>query len=113
MALAGVLAAAILAAPVNVIDVGTGGALTLPAAPIKVSDSPSSAPAYRRAELASDSQGRIWVWAQRLNADATFTLAMAVSSDGGATFQAQPSLDTFADRPGGRILPVGGNRMML
>src|SRR5437762_2615509 len=80
---------------------------------VKVFDSTSSATAYLRAELARDSLGRLWVWAQRLNADGTFTMVMAVSSDGGATFQAQPSLDTFADRPGGRILPVAGNQLML
>src|SRR6185295_9095513 len=59
------------------------------------------------------SQGRLWVWAQRLNSDGTFTMVMSVSTDGGASFQAQPSLDTFSNRPGGRIMAVAGNRMML
>src|SRR5438270_12028430 len=40
-------------------------------------------------------------------------MVVSVSTDGGATFQPQPSLDTFANRPGGRILPVAGNRLML
>jgi len=80
---------------------------------IKVFDSTSSATAYLRGELAVDSAGRLWVWAQRLNSDGTFTGVISVSADGGATFRAQPSLDTFADRPGGRIMPVGGNRLML
>jgi hypothetical protein len=81
--------------------------------PVAVFDSTSSSTAYLRAELARDSQGRLWVWAQRLNADGSFTLVISVSTDGGASFQPEPSLDTFANRPGGRILPVAGNRMML
>src|SRR6266446_4355733 len=81
--------------------------------PVAVFDSTSNATAYLRAELARDSQGRLWVWAQRLNADGSFTMVISVSTDGGATFQPQPSLDTFANRPGGRILPVAGNRLML
>ena len=81
--------------------------------PVAVFDSTSNATAYLRAELARDSQGRLWVWAQRLNADGSFTMVVSVSTDGGVTFQPQPSLDTFANRPGGRILPVAGNRMML
>jgi hypothetical protein len=80
---------------------------------VKVFDSTSGATAYLRAELARDSLGRFWVWAQRLNADGTFTMVMSVSTDDGATFQAQPSLDNFANRPGGRILPVSGHRLML
>jgi len=90
-----------------------GGADWIPRARVRVFDSTSSATAYLRAELARDSLGRLWVWAQRLNADGSFTMVMSVSVDGGASFQTQPSLDTFAGRPGGRILPVGGNRMML
>jgi len=81
--------------------------------PVTVFDSTSNATAYLRAELARDSQGRLWVWAQRLNADGSFTMVVSVSTDGGATFQPQPSLDTFANRPGGRILPVAGNQLML
>ena len=90
-----------------------GGGDWIPRAKVRVFDSTSNGAAYLRSELARDSLGRIWVWAQRLNADGSFTMVMSVSIDDGATFQAQPSLDTFANRPGGRILPVGGNRMML
>jgi hypothetical protein len=90
-----------------------GGSNWNPQTPVKVFDSTSSSTAYLRGEIARDSVGRIWIWAQRLNADGSFTMVMSVSSNGGATFQAQPSLDSFADRPGGRIMPVGGGRMML
>jgi len=90
-----------------------GNADWVPRPAVKVFDSTSSATAYLRGELAIDSRGRIWVWAQRLNSDGTFTGVMSVSGDGGATFREQPSLETFADRPGGRIVPVGGNRLML
>src|SRR6185312_779864 len=76
----------------------------IPQTPVKVFDSTSSSTAYLRGEIAVDSQSRIWIWAQRLNSDSSFTGVMSVSSDGGAT---------FATRPGGRIMPVGGNRMML
>ena len=85
----------------------------IPQPAVRVFDSASSSTAYLRGELAIDSLGRPWVWAQRLNADGSFTMVMAVSVDHGATFKEQPSLDTFADRPGGRILAVGGSRLML
>src|SRR3954468_2076376 len=90
-----------------------GSADWTPQPAVKVFDSTSSATAYLRGELAIDSVGRLWIWAQRLNTDGTFTMVVSVSSDGGATFQAQPSLDTFAGRPGGRVLAVGGNRLMI
>ena len=80
---------------------------------VRVFDSTSNSTAYLRAELARDSQGRFWVWAQRYNSDGTFTMVMSVSTNGGSSFSQQPSLDSFADRPGGRIMPVGGNRMIL
>lgn len=79
---------------------------------VKVFDSTSDATAYHRAELVTDSLGRIWVTAERLNADGTFSRAITVSSDGGATFVAQPDLDTLGARSGGRILKIGGNRLM-
>ena len=82
-------------------------------APLKVFDSGSNSTGYLRGEIARDSRSRIWIWAQRLNSDGTFTMVMTVSSDAGASFQAQPSMDTFADRPGGRIIPISGNQMML
>ena len=85
----------------------------VPQAPVNVFTPASSATAYARAEIVVDSQGRIWVWAQRLNADGSFTMVISVSTDGGATFAAQPVMDSFATRPGGRIMAIGGNRLML
>jgi len=90
-----------------------GHADWIPQTAVKVFDSTSSTTAYLRAELARDSLGRLWIFAQRLNSDGTFNMVMAVSTDGGVTFAEQPSLDNFAGRPGGRIMPVGGNRLML
>ncbi|HEY5676315.1 MAG TPA: hypothetical protein VIR81_06005, partial [Myxococcales bacterium] len=90
-----------------------GSADWTPQPAVRVFDSASSATAYHRGELAVDSLGRLWVWAARLNSDGSFTLVLSMSADGGRTFQAQPALDSFAARPGGRILPVGGNRLML
>src|SRR5207302_4594446 len=90
-----------------------GNADWVPQAAVRVFDSTSGSTAYLRAEIARDSLGRIWIWAQRLNSDGTFTMVMSVSTDGGVTFQAQPSLDSFSNRPGGRIMPVAGNKLML
>ena len=90
-----------------------GNSNWIPQSAVRVFDSSSSSTAYLRGEIARDSVGRIWIWAQRLNSDGTFTMVMTVSSDGGATFQTQPSMDSFANRPGGRIMPVGGNQLML
>src|SRR5204863_4847527 len=90
-----------------------GAADWAPQAPVKVFDAADNSTAYARAELARDSLGRLWVWAQRLNSDGSFTMVMSVSTDGGASFQQQPPLDRFAGRPGGRIMPVGGNQLML
>src|SRR5206468_10466543 len=84
-----------------------------PQAPVRIFDAADNATAYARGELARDSLGRIWVWAQRLNADGSFTGVIAASADGGASFQQEPSLDTFSGRPGGRIMPVNGNQLML
>ena len=80
---------------------------------VKVFDSTSSSTGYLRGEIAIDSMSRIWLWAQRLNSDGTFTMVMTVSSDGGRTFVTQPSMDNFGNRPGGRIMAIGGNRLML
>ena len=90
-----------------------GNADWVPQPAVKIFTPASSANAYARAEIALDSLGRIWVWAQRLNSDGTFTGVISVSSDGGKTFVAQPGLDSFGTRPGGRIMPIGGNRLML
>src|SRR5467141_2860183 len=57
-----------------------GNADWVPQTPVKVFDSTSSATAYLRAELAVDSLGRIWMWAQRLNADGTFSIVISAST---------------------------------
>ncbi|RKH75713.1 exo-alpha-sialidase, partial [Corallococcus praedator] len=43
--------------------------------------------AYSRALLARDSRGRLWVQAFRLESDGGSTAVVAVSTDGGASFQ--------------------------
>ena len=90
-----------------------GNANWNPTPPVKVFDSTSSSTAYLRGEIAIDSLARIWIWAQRLNSDGSFTMSMSVSTDRGVSFAEQPTMDTFADRPGGRIIPVSGNQLML
>ncbi|MBZ4371990.1 exo-alpha-sialidase [Corallococcus sp. AS-1-6] len=66
-----------------------------------------SATAYSRALLARDSKGRLWVQAFRLEADGGATAVVAVSTDGGASFQRQPDLGRTRKRGGGRLLSVG------
>ena len=68
---------------------------------------------YLRGEIAIDSAGRIWAQAMRIEADGSFTVCMAVSTNGGATFTMQPTLGSFANRPGGRILSLGSRLMLL
>jgi hypothetical protein len=63
--------------------------------------------AYSRALLARDSRGRLWVQAFRLESDGGSTAVVAVSSDGGASFQRQPDLGWTKRRGGGRLLSVG------
>ncbi|MFB1480224.1 exo-alpha-sialidase [Corallococcus sp. RDP092CA] len=63
--------------------------------------------AYSRALLARDSKGRLWVQAFRLEPDGGSTAVVAVSTDGGATFQRQPDLGWTKHRGGGRLLSVG------
>lgn len=84
-----------------------------PQPPVKVFDSTSSTTAYSRALLAIDSQGRIWVQAFRLEADGTSTLVIAVSTDGGVTFTAQPPLAHLPRRGGGRLVSLGDRLLML
>ena len=85
-----------------------------PSAPVTVLQAAGdSSNAYLRGELAIDSAGRIWVQAMRLEPDGTITVCMAVSTNGGASFTQQPSLGSFADRPGGRILSLGSRMMLL
>ncbi|RKH44449.1 exo-alpha-sialidase [Corallococcus sp. AB050B] len=66
-----------------------------------------SATAYSRALLARDSKGRLWVQAFRLEPDGGATAVIAVSTDGGASFQRQPDLGRTKKRGGGRLLSVG------
>jgi hypothetical protein len=84
-----------------------------PRAPVRVFDATSSTQAYYRAELAVDSLGRIWVQAFRLEADGSGTAVISVSTDGGATFQEQPSLDQVPGRGGGRLLSLGSRLLFL
>ncbi|RKH36908.1 exo-alpha-sialidase, partial [Corallococcus sicarius] len=62
-----------------------------PEPPVRVFNA-DSATAYSRALLARDSRGRLWVQAFRLEADGGSTAVVAVSTDGGASFQRQPDL---------------------
>ncbi|WP_233612264.1 sialidase family protein [Corallococcus sp. AB045] len=66
-----------------------------------------SATAYSRALLARDSKGRLWVQAFRLEPDGGSTAVVAVSTDGGTSFQKQPDLGRTRKRGGGRLLSVG------
>ncbi|WP_233613394.1 MULTISPECIES: WD40/YVTN/BNR-like repeat-containing protein [Corallococcus] len=66
-----------------------------------------SATAYSRALLARDSKGRLWVQAFRLESDGGSTAVVAVSTDGGLSFQKQPDLGRTRKRGGGRLLSVG------
>ncbi|RYZ42195.1 MAG: exo-alpha-sialidase [Myxococcaceae bacterium] len=63
--------------------------------------------AYSRALLARDSRGRLWVQAFRLESDGGSTAVVAVSTDGGSSFQRQPDLGRVRKRGGGRMLSVG------
>lgn len=64
---------------------------------------------YQRAELAVDSQGRIWVQAFSTGGEAV----IAVSTDDGGSFSQQPSLAWTSARGGGRLLSLGGRLMFL
>ncbi|WP_375766725.1 hypothetical protein NR798_34275 [Archangium gephyra] len=69
--------------------------------------------AYSRALLARDSRGRLWVQAFRLESDGGSTAVMSVSTDGGASFQRQPSLGRVKRRGGGRLLSLGSKLVFL
>ncbi len=69
--------------------------------------------AYSRALLARDSFGRLWVQAFRLESGGASTAVLAVSTDDGATFQPQPSLDRVKRRGGGRLLATGGRLVFV
>lgn len=79
---------------------------------VRVFDSVRDTTGYTRAELARDSQGRLWVQAFRLEPDGTHTAVISVSQDEGLSFQAQPSLARLSDRGGGRLLHLG-DRMLF
>ncbi|ADO68921.1 WD40/YVTN/BNR-like repeat-containing protein [Stigmatella aurantiaca] len=85
----------------------------LPSPAVRVFDSTSDTLGYTRAELARDSQGRLWVQAFRLEPDGTHTAVIAVSEDGGLTFQPQPSLAQLPMRGGGRILHLGDRLLFI
>lgn len=69
--------------------------------------------AFSRAELARDSLGRLWVQAFRLESDGSSTAVLAVSTDGGATFQKQANLGHVKHRGGGRLLATGGKLVFI
>lgn len=84
-----------------------------PSPPVRVFDSVSSSTAWYRAELARDSQGRLWVQAWQLNPNGTSNAFVSVSTDGGASFSAQPALALTAVRGGGRIISLGTRLLFL
>jgi photosystem II stability/assembly factor-like uncharacterized protein len=84
-----------------------------PTPAVRVFDSPSSTTGYTRAELARDSQGRLWVHAFRLEPDGSNTAVLAVSTDGGRTFQPQQPLARLPRRGGGRLLHLGDRLLFL
>ncbi|MBS2032541.1 MAG: hypothetical protein JST54_32005 [Deltaproteobacteria bacterium] len=91
----------------------SGSRTFAPQAPVKIFDSTSGTSAYSRAELAVDSNGRIWVQAFSLLSDGNSNnLVIAVSSNGGTSFTIEPNLATTSHRGGGRILSLG-NRLMV
>lgn len=78
-----------------------------PSPAVRVFDSTLSTTGYTRAELARDSQGRLWVQAFRLEPDGTHTAVIAVSGDEGLTFQPLSPLAHLPIRGGGRLLHLG------
>jgi hypothetical protein len=85
----------------------------VPQSPVRIFDSVSTATAYYRAEIASDSVGRLWIHAFLLNPDGSAAARIAVSSDGGNTFQIQPDLGSFPTRGGGRLLSLGARMLFI
>lgn len=85
-----------------------------PSPTVRVFDSVLPSTGYLRAELARDSQGRIWVQAFHLEPEGTFTAAISVSEDEGLSFQAQPSLvHNLPQRGGGRLLHLGDRLLFV
>src|SRR5437763_1145105 len=80
---------------------------------VRVFDSTSNANGYYRAELAIDSLGRLWVQSFYLESDGSATAAIAVSTNGGSSFAAQPALASLPFRGGGRMLSVGSRLVFV
>jgi hypothetical protein len=85
----------------------------VPEPPVRVFDSLTFLSGYVRAQLARDSQGRLWVQSFRLEPDGSNTAVIAVSQDGGLTFQPQPPLAQTPHRGGGRLLHLGDRLLLL
>jgi hypothetical protein len=85
--------------------------------------SPEPGQAYRRAEVAQDSLGRLWVQAFLRQSDCSNPgtascvgdlLQVWVSSDGGETFQGPQTLAALPNQiGGGRLISVGSKLLML
>ncbi|WP_224247074.1 hypothetical protein [Hyalangium gracile] len=80
---------------------------------VRVFDATDDRTAYSRALLARDSQGRLWIQAFRLEQDGRSTAVVAVSTNGGSSFQRQPDLDRVRRRGGGRLLAVGSKLIFV
>jgi len=74
---------------------------------VRVFDAPDDSIAYSRALIARESLGRLWIQAFRLERDGRSSAVIAVSTNGGASFQRQPDLGSVRRRGGGRLLSVG------
>lgn len=85
----------------------------LPSPSVRVFDSALDSTGYTRAEIARDSQGRLWVQAFLLEPDGTHTAVISVSEDEGLTFQPQPSLAQLPMRGGGRLLHLGDRLLFV
>src|SRR5262249_28834934 len=80
---------------------------------VRVFDSVSDSDAYYRGELARDSFGRIWVQVFRLTSTGSAIARIAVSTDGGTSFQVQPNLGTYTAEGGGRLLSLGNSMVFI
>jgi hypothetical protein len=74
---------------------------------VRVFDAADDSVAYSRALIARDSQGRLWIQAFKLERNGRSTAVIAVSTNGGSSFQRQPDLGSVRRRGGGRLLSVG------
>jgi hypothetical protein len=85
-----------------------------PGRQVTVFDSRSDSTAYYRAQLARDSKGRLWAQAFKRESDGTSTLVLAVSTDGGGSWQQQePLARGIKPRAGGRLIASGGRLLMV